>query len=460
MRVTFSQINTNVQRNLMQALTRLSGYQEQLSSGRRLNRPSDSPLDVKNDLKLRSRIGQNEQFMRNVDDGMASMGISDSALVSMNELFQRARELTLQGSNDTLTVRDRTYLAQELRQITDQLVQVVNTSYKGEFIFAGTNTNFIPYELQKGVTFGPTAAEPNFQLISANGKNTLVEDQIEPFYQHRRIIPGTLQVRDSLGALYTEGVDYTMDYDRGELNVIAGGALNNPMLLSATGPLDTFPAGPVTVGQQFFLSGQGITPGALVTPGLVEGQDYAVDYQTGQVTVLNAAAAFPATLDYEFNNIPNDITVTFDTYRKVNTANSGEVKREIEQNVAPVINVGADAVVENEQGQINTIGVFLNIVNGLETGNGGKVRTGLANLDIMFNQALGIQSLNGSRLNRFELTRTRIESQNIETTRLQSDLEDVDFAETVMQYQMQENAYNAALKSAAKVILPTLGDFI
>ena len=81
-------------------------------------------------------------------------------------------------------------------------------------------------------------------------------------------------------------------------------------------------------------------------------------------------------------------------------------------------------------------------------------------MDRIFENIRAAQSTNGARINRFELTRDRNESREIEVTRLQGELEDLDFAEAIMQFSMSENIYNASLRAGAKVILPTLGDFI
>ena len=62
MRVTFTQINNNLQRNIMTNFSRIAELQEQLSTGRRLNRPSDAPVDMKNNLNLKAELAQGNQY--------------------------------------------------------------------------------------------------------------------------------------------------------------------------------------------------------------------------------------------------------------------------------------------------------------------------------------------------------------------------------------------------------------
>ena len=106
-RVTFNQVNDLVQTNLAANYAKLSKFQEQLSSGKRLLKPSDAPVDVTQDLNLRTNLQQLNQFDRNLDDGISYMSIVESTMVGTNNYFQRARELAIQGSNDTNTDSNR-----------------------------------------------------------------------------------------------------------------------------------------------------------------------------------------------------------------------------------------------------------------------------------------------------------------------------------------------------------------
>jgi len=145
MRVTFTSVNRNVQKHLSGQYSTMANLQEQLATGKRLQKPSDAPVDVANAIKLRTKSKQLEQYKRNIDDGLAVMGVASSAMQSMNELLHRARELAVQAANDTNTDIDRTYIQQEVDQIYRQMMSVVNTQFKGNYIFNGTNTKTPPY---------------------------------------------------------------------------------------------------------------------------------------------------------------------------------------------------------------------------------------------------------------------------------------------------------------------------
>src|SRR3989339_626680 len=100
MRVTFTQINDTVMRNINYNAAKLSQLQEQLSSGRRLNRPSDNPIDMKNNINYKAELAQDGQFKHNIDDGAAWMAMTEVAMTDMNTLIQDIRERALQAASD------------------------------------------------------------------------------------------------------------------------------------------------------------------------------------------------------------------------------------------------------------------------------------------------------------------------------------------------------------------------
>ena len=66
----------------------------------------------------------------------------------------------------------------------------------------------------------------------------------------------------------------------------------------------------------------------------------------------------------------------------------------------------------------------------------------------------------GAKMNRLDLTQSRLEDQEINLRSLKSENEDVDIAETIMELRMQESVYQASLASGARVMQPTLLDFL
>lgn len=148
-----SRVGNNLQRN-MQAMARL---QEQLSSGRLIQRPSDSPTGTVTSLQLRSEMRRNDQYQRNASDGLGWLGTADNTLTDALGVVRRVRELALQGANGSASASDRNALAAEVSQLRDHALTLANTNYLGQPIFGGTSNVSQAYDAT-GVFQGNTAA--------------------------------------------------------------------------------------------------------------------------------------------------------------------------------------------------------------------------------------------------------------------------------------------------------------
>jgi flagellar hook-associated protein 3 FlgL len=146
MRVTQHSIATSSLANLQANLGRLSQLQEQMTSGKVINRPSDSPTGTISALDLRAQIKASEQHSRNAYDGVSWLATQDSALSAVNTALQRVRELTLQGastgSNDATS---RGAMAAEVSSLKEAVLGLANTSYLGRPVFGGTTSGPVAF---------------------------------------------------------------------------------------------------------------------------------------------------------------------------------------------------------------------------------------------------------------------------------------------------------------------------
>jgi flagellar hook-associated protein 3 FlgL len=132
---------------LQTGLGRLAASQEQLSSGRLINRPSDSPTGTNDAMRLRATLAAQTQYSRNITDGQSWLDHADSTLSSMLDQVTRARDLILQGSstgNTDPTAREA--LATELEQIRSGLIDEANTQHLGRPLFGGTTSGSLAYD--------------------------------------------------------------------------------------------------------------------------------------------------------------------------------------------------------------------------------------------------------------------------------------------------------------------------
>ena len=137
-RITDRSLHQGVLDNLQVNLDRMQRLQEQLSSGRRLTRPSDDPQQSGKALQLRSELRRAEQFGRNGEDGLARLGAADDTLTSATALVRRAHDLVVGVSSSSLGAAERQATAREIEGLRASLLQLANTSHLGRPLFGGT----------------------------------------------------------------------------------------------------------------------------------------------------------------------------------------------------------------------------------------------------------------------------------------------------------------------------------
>jgi flagellar hook-associated protein 3 FlgL len=138
-RVTQRMLSQRALGSVQGGLNGMAKIQEQLETGKKLNRPSDSPAGTNTALRVRSSLADQNQYVRNAADGTAWLGTVDSALSGIVSQTTRARTLALQGGNTgamSQTALDA--LATEIDQIRQSVLQQANTQYLDRPVFGGT----------------------------------------------------------------------------------------------------------------------------------------------------------------------------------------------------------------------------------------------------------------------------------------------------------------------------------
>ncbi|MDC3416127.1 flagellar hook-associated protein FlgL [Aquibacillus salsiterrae] len=140
MRVTQSMLSNNMLRNLSNSYDSLGKYMDQLSTGKKVNRPSDDPVVAMKGMDYRTQLADIEQYQRNITEVNTWMENSDAALDEATQAMQRLRELAVQGANGTYEEGQRKNIASEVDQLKSQLVDIANTKVNNKYIFNGTKT--------------------------------------------------------------------------------------------------------------------------------------------------------------------------------------------------------------------------------------------------------------------------------------------------------------------------------
>jgi flagellar hook-associated protein 3 FlgL len=145
MRITSSMTSHRVLADLQRSYAQLSRTQSQISSGYRVNKPSDDPLAA-----ARSRLDQSQldgiaQSQKGADSATTWLTAAEAGLSSVADLLKRAKELAVKGANGTTTQDGRNAIAAEIDQLIASAKDAVNAKSGDQYIFSGTATNTAPY---------------------------------------------------------------------------------------------------------------------------------------------------------------------------------------------------------------------------------------------------------------------------------------------------------------------------
>ncbi|PAQ12989.1 flagellar hook-associated protein FlgL [Bacillus sp. FJAT-42315] len=144
MRITQSMLTNNMMKNLSSSYARMGKYQDQLATGKKINRPSDDPVVAMKGIAYRTSLMEVEQYKRNFGEAYNWVENTDSSLDKATLAIQRIRELTVQASNDTYEEEQRLAMKQEIEQLKEHLKDIINTKVGDKYIFNGTDTTNPP----------------------------------------------------------------------------------------------------------------------------------------------------------------------------------------------------------------------------------------------------------------------------------------------------------------------------
>ncbi len=140
MRITNSILYQTVKRSVQNSAQDVQKYQEQLSSGKRVNRPSDDPLGAMRSQQLYNRLSRTGQYQRNGTYAKSWLNMTETSLSQASNILIRLKELAVAQASDQYENSDRVGAAREVETIRDELLGIANTKLGGRSIFAGHKT--------------------------------------------------------------------------------------------------------------------------------------------------------------------------------------------------------------------------------------------------------------------------------------------------------------------------------
>jgi flagellar hook-associated protein 3 FlgL len=146
-RITEQSMTTRALSDLQRSSARSDKIQQQISSGKQISRPSDSPTGTVTSLQLRGEVRATQQYSRNADDGLGWLGTIQDKLGDASSQILRVRDLTVQALNASDTDPGaREALAEEIDNVRASLIGDANSTFMGRPVFGGTTSGSVAYD--------------------------------------------------------------------------------------------------------------------------------------------------------------------------------------------------------------------------------------------------------------------------------------------------------------------------
>lgn len=166
MRISTNQIYDQSIRAIMDNQQGLTDTQQALSTGKKLNKPSDDPVGAAKVIRLTEELDKFTQYQRNGDLLKGALEQQETVLGSLTDTLNRARVLTIQAGSGILTDTDRQAIASELEQIRNEVLDLMNTQdADGNYVFGGHQSQ------NQAFTFNPAATSNSVTYEGDSGTN-------------------------------------------------------------------------------------------------------------------------------------------------------------------------------------------------------------------------------------------------------------------------------------------------
>ncbi len=200
--------------DLLAAMNTLRAQQnqeiEQLSTGKRVNRPSDDPSVSALLTEVATHNTQDDAFLRNVSGITSQLQTVDSSLSSVLTNLTTAISLGVEGATGTMNSTNQQTLASEVRQIQQTILAVANLTYQGAYVFSGTATKTAAYTVDQRTTSG----------VKYNGNEQVNQVEIANNRTIAVNVPGDQIFSNANGDVFQSLSDLATALDKGDATAI------------------------------------------------------------------------------------------------------------------------------------------------------------------------------------------------------------------------------------------------
>lgn len=497
MRITNRMMTNNMLGNINKNKLNVYNLEQQYSTGKKIQKPSDDPIVAIRALKLRTNLTELEQYYgKNIPDADSWMDLTEGALKTINSLLKQINSDCVQGTTDTLTAENREAIVKNLLEMKNQIYQEGNTNYAGRYVFTGYKTDssltFMEtvrnleykiteklrgdqiqsasklsggYELKDyddpGVTFDESPKLKNIYRLKLS-YDKLENTAIGSISYSKPAVGGGSVAQPPFTDIRTKSMHDTDAYDvaddeihfiheTGEL-IFGKNAYEEFRLadnIEVSYEKKSFEKGELKPEHYFDCEVYDSKKPELGTIKYTKERQeirYEIDYNQKLVINTEGSDAISHKIGRDIDEILNCVNDVIHTEDKI-----AEIKKRMEDP-----NLGPDDVLRYEKMlmQLDTELVLKKELmqeafgRGITSSNKEQDRVNLASADL------------GSRHFRLNLTEDRMSSQRVDLKELLSNNEDANMTDTLINFYSAQLIYNSSLSAAAKVVQNSLLDFI
>jgi flagellar hook-associated protein 3 FlgL len=183
MRITQTMMSNIFVSNLRRQTEGMLQRQEQIASQKRINRPSDDPGGMGRVLAGRSRLAAIGQYQENIKQGKTRLEFSEKTLKLVDELVQQARRIAEERSGNGVTAAERSFAADQVKEIYDQVLQLANSRFAGRYMFAGHQTGTAPFTRDADYNVAYNGDDGRFRIPIAENIEVAVDADGRNYFQ-------------------------------------------------------------------------------------------------------------------------------------------------------------------------------------------------------------------------------------------------------------------------------------
>jgi len=176
-RISSSQLQREAINSMLKQHETLSRTQQQVASGKKIFKPSDDPVAASRVVNLKDTLSAINQHQSNVDAARARITLSEGVLSNVVDLIHRASELSIQANNDSQNDETRSYIAAEISQIQEAILNLANTTdSNNEYLYAGSLSRFKPFSRTESGGFEYNGDESHREIQVSRSRSVVVDD--------------------------------------------------------------------------------------------------------------------------------------------------------------------------------------------------------------------------------------------------------------------------------------------